>query len=336
VPGDRILVTGASGFVGRAVVARLVAEGRPVTLLCRPRSEVPETVGDVRVVRVADLRNASAVAPAMEGVRRVVHLAARAHQVFEMASSDLERYLEDNVQITLSIASAAAAAGVAGFLFMSTVGVLGQRSERGRPLTEESPTEPASPYAVSKLATELSLRFYLKDVMDLVILRPTLVCGVGAKGNLLRLLELSVRQLPIPLGAVNNRRTLTGLDELAGAVLAVLRRWEEGPASGTYLIGNAQPVSIASMVRYFQAGAGRGGLLLPIPVTLLSPVLRTAFGEGTRNQILADLEIDSSRFRREFGWNPPDTTEATLVEMGRNARRRPSGAGDAAPVGGRA
>jgi len=323
VAAERVVLTGASGFVGRAAARRLAAEGVPLTLLARPDSALPEPGGDVRVVRAADIADRGALREAMRDAAAAVHLAGRAHRPGETGPDRLAAYLDDNLRPSVAIAAEAATAGLRGVLFMSTVSVHGNGAPGAPALTAESRLRPESAYAASKAAAEAALRTLLEGgPTDLVVLRPTLVCGVGAVGNLERLVRLVARGVPLPFGAVRNRRTLTGVDGLADAVAAVLRRWREGRASGTWTVGDAAPVSLAEMVEALRRGLGRGGPSIPVPAPLLSAALGAA-SRGARDRLLGDLEVDPQPFARAFGWTPPSDTLAVLEAMAR--ARRPAG-----------
>lgn len=319
---SRVLVTGGSGFVGKSLLDALKTRGIGITLLRRTSSPplANDAAAGIRIVEAEEPLTAASAARAMEGVETVVHLAGLAHQRTAQSSADMDTYLRINTGLPITLAAACMDAGVRNFLFMSTIGVHGELSRPGAPLTETSPTLPTTPYSVSKLTAETALQAMLAGRCNLVVLRPTLVCGVGARGNLQRLLGLATSGVPLPFGAVRNRRTLVSLQDLTGAVLAVIDAWSRGDRSGTFVIGDRQPVSLSDILAAYRRGAGRGGATVPVPPPLLRLALRMLRRRRLANQLLGDLEVDSSRFRAEFGWDPPSSVLSTLEAMGRSAR----------------
>ncbi|HEY2806504.1 MAG TPA: NAD-dependent epimerase/dehydratase family protein, partial [Gemmatimonadales bacterium] len=213
----RVLVTGSTGFVGRALVAHLRAQGIAVT--AASRSAVTGTP-DVRLVPVGELGPSTAWNAALEGCSAVVHLAARVHQLHDQAPDPAAEYRRINVEGTVALARAAAAAGVSRFIFMSSVKVHGESSSR--PLIETDPLIGSDPYARSKAEAETAL-LDLAGPMQVMIIRPPLVYGAGVKANFLSMARWLARGVPLPLGAVTgNRRSLVALDNLVSLLSACL------------------------------------------------------------------------------------------------------------------
>jgi nucleoside-diphosphate-sugar epimerase len=263
-----VLVTGASGFVGSHLAAELERRGIPFRA---PRVELGPD---------ADW------GAALEGVDRVVHLAALAHD--RVADKNL---MAVNAQGTAHLAQAAAAAGVRHFIFTSTIGVQGEETF-GEILTEASPLAPRSRYAESKLEAE---RLLAGASLPVTVLRPTLVYGPRNPGNMLRLLRWVDRAWPLPLATVRNRRSLTYVGNLVSAIVAVLDK----PLAGTFIVCDAQPISTPALVRELAMGLGRPARLVPFPVIALP------------RRIAGSLEADASKLCRELQWRQPlETAEA--------------------------
>jgi nucleoside-diphosphate-sugar epimerase len=309
----RILLTGATGFLGQHLTPRLVAAGHVVAAAVRT-SEVTLPAGvETRVVGALD--GTTDWSAALAGVDTVIHLAGRAHQVRDTASDPRAAFTAVNRDATAGLAREAVTAGVRHILHLSTIHVLGHESPPGRPFTDDSPPQPASDYAFSKLAGEAALASgFAAEGGSLVILRPPLLVGPGMKGNLERLARLVRAPLPVPLGAIRNRRTLLPVDSLCDAILAVLARWAHGPASGLHAIGDAVPVSTAEIVSALREGGNGRAAILPVPAGLLRAGLVALGRHGLVARLFGDLEVDSSGFRRDFAWDPTQRTLDALRE----------------------
>ncbi len=311
----QVVVTGANGFIGRHLVPQLMAAGHRVTATSRGGG----APAGARHLALGSEGSEAAWRAALAGADAVVHLAGRAHLVAEAPGAAAEAaHMAVNRDWTLRLAGAAREAGVPRFLFASTIGVHGVPG--AEPVTEASPLAPHTPYAASKLAAEQGLAaLFGGEGLSLVVLRPPLVAGPGAPGNLARLLRLAATPLPLPLGAIRNRRTLLSVEGFSAAVLAVLRRWAQAqaPASGRYVLGDAAPVSTRDVVAALREGLGRRPRLVPVPAALLGGVLRAAGREGIAAQLLGDLVVEPAAFARDFGWQPVADTRATLRAMAR-------------------
>jgi nucleoside-diphosphate-sugar epimerase len=306
----RLLLTGGTGFVGRALVPRLVAAGHEV--LAATRGAAPP--GTTPLALDADSPEA-AWTEALRDVEAVVHVAGLAHRLSDDPARAEADHRRINRDWTLTLGRAAQAAGVARFLFVSTVYVHAVPPP-GTKVTEATPIAPVGPYATAKAEAEAGLRALFGDA-SLVTLRPSLVHGPGAAGNLARLVRLCDSGLPLPFGAVANRRTLVSVDALCRAIEAVLTRWRHAPAAGSYVLGDASPVSTAQMVSAIRDGLGRPPRLLPVPPALLGAVLRAAGKQAMAAQLLGDMEVDASAFARDFAWQSEADTLAGLRAMAR-------------------
>ncbi|EPR34521.1 NAD-dependent epimerase/dehydratase [Alkalidesulfovibrio alkalitolerans DSM 16529] len=311
-------VTGAAGFVGRAVCAELLARGHEVTALtrsadARTSGHLPE---GVRERAVGDLAMPQGLAEALRGVSVVVHLAARVHRMREDASDPLAAHRAANRDLTLALAREAAAQGVRRLVFCSTVKVLGERTAPGRPFRDDDPPAPEDPYAVSKREAEEGLFAMDREgVIEAVAVRPTLVVGPGAGGNLARLAAAVARGLPLPLGLANNRRSLVSLPNLALA-LALAAEHEAAPGKA-YLVRDDRDISTAELCRLLGEGMGRSARLLPVPPGLISFLARLAGKGAACGRLLGDLCVDDARIRAELGYTPLADLGESVRAMGR-------------------
>jgi len=309
VPLQKILVTGATGFVGRVLVERLLAERGAVRAAVRgattsfPRAVEQAVVGDIGPE--------TAWTRAVDGVDGVVHLAARVHMTGEDMSTALPLFRAVNAAASAALARAARDARVRRFVFLSTTTVYGDRSH-DRAFDESSPPAPASPYAQSKLEAEQLLAEALGgSATQLVVLRPPLVYGAKAKGNFARLVRLVQRGIPLPLGSVRNKRSLVFVGNLVDAIVRALDH--PAAAGRTYVVSDGEDLSTPDLIARIAAALGRPPRLFALPPALLR-LAGTLLGRRDEiSRLVDDMAVDSSRIRAELGWRPPLTLDQGLA-----------------------
>lgn len=305
----RVLVTGASGFVGSVLCADLTRRGALVRRAVRsPDGDIPETVA------VGDVGPRTDWRAALDGVDAVVHLAARVHVVRDSAASPLSEYRRVNIEGTRQLAQAAAQAGVRRLLLVSSIKVNGEVTRR--PFTEDDPPKPVGAYAISKWEAEQALIEASGRLgLEWVVLRPPLVYGPGVGANFLGLLHAVATRRPLPLGAIENRRSLAYVGNLVDAIHCCLVQQEA--ANRTFLIGDGEDVSTPDLVRRLACALGVSPRLLRVPV----PLLRTGgwlVGQRAAIERLAgSLQVDSGRLRSVLGWVPPHGLEQGLAATAR-------------------
>jgi nucleoside-diphosphate-sugar epimerase len=318
-----VLITGASGFVGTAVAARLVQLGCPTTRAAvrRAYTQLPPGVeGCVVTTLAADTDWTSALA----GIDSVVHAAARVHVMRESATDPLAAFRRVNVEGTLNLARQAAQAGVRRFVFISSIKVNGEVTEPGRPFRADDEPAPQDDYGVSKLEAEVGLRALAEATgMEVVIIRPVLVYGPGVRANFQALLRLVNNGVPLPFGKTANRRSLVALDNLADLVCTCLEH--PAAANQTFLVSDGEAVSTAGLVRAMATALGKKPRLLDVPLPWMSRVAQ-ALGQGAVTQRLFDsLEVDIDKNRQLLGWQPTTRMADALAATARpyvEARRR--------------
>ena len=288
-----IVITGASGFVGGALGRRLHALGRPLVAVSRqPDVHLP----GVRALAVPGYEDAAALDAACAGAACVVHLAALAHR-----SGSPEEFAA-SVRAAQALAAAAVRARVPRFLLVSSIGVLGNRTETG-PFTEASPARPVEPYAVSKLhAEEAVAAATASTATGLVIVRPPLIYGPHAPGNFGRLVGLVRRGLPLPVARVRNARTFIGIDNLLDLLVMCL---DHPAAPGElFLAGDAQDLSTPQLARCIGEGLERPAQLLGVPPPLLMGAATLLGRRRLAESLCTSLQVDASKARRVLGWTP--------------------------------
>ncbi|WP_083925125.1 SDR family oxidoreductase [Thioalkalivibrio sp. ALJ15] len=305
----RVLVTGATGFVGGAVVQRLAADGRRVPVAgCRRSVSVP---AGAELAVTPSLEPEADWSGALQGVEAVVHAAARVHVMDEDAADPLAEYRRDNVEGTLALARQAAQAGVRRFVFVSSIKVNGEQTASGSVFSASDAPAPVDPYGVSKAEAEAGLFALGRETgMEIVVVRPPLVYGPGVGGNFARMLQWIARGVPLPLGAVDNRRSLVGLDNLVDLLVTCLEH--PAAANRVFLAGDGEDLSTTDLLRRVAAAMGRRARLVPVPPVLLRAGAR-AVGRGEMARRLLDsLQVDISHTRETLGWEPPVSVDEGL------------------------
>lgn len=306
-----ILVTGATGFVGKAVVQRLLAEDKPQRVAVAVRRDDQPWPAQVLPRVTGDLEAATDWSLALEGVAAVVHCAARVHVMAETATDPLAEFRRVNVQGTLNLARQAAATGVRRFVFISSIKVNGEATQLGSPFTADDAPAPLDAYGVSKMEAEQGLReIALQTGMEVVIIRPPLVYGPGVKANFAALMRAVQRGWPLPLGAVHNQRSLVALGNLVDFIVTCISHPQA--ANQTFLVSDGQDLSTTDLIRGMARAAGVPARLLPVPVWALQAGARL-LGKGDAVQRLCgNLQVDISKARSLLGWVPPVSVEEGL------------------------
>ena len=305
----RVLVTGATGFIGPAVVEELQRAGHQVRVALR-RYMPP--LPDIEYTITGGIGPTTDWRPALAGVRAVVHLAARAH-VADGDPSSLARFREVNSLGTKRLAEAAADAGVRRFVFLSSVKAMAERSPPGRPLTEADPAHPEDAYGMSKREGEMAVvAVGERSGMETAILRAPLVYGPGVKGNFLRLLRLVDRGIPLPFGAVANRRSLVARINLARALRLCVERNEA--AGRIFLVADGEDLSTPELVRRLARALGRPARLVAVPPSLLRATASLFGRTGEMARLTGDLAVDGSLLRDRLGWRPAASVDEALAE----------------------
>ena len=304
----RIVVTGASGFVGGHVVGLLAKRGHEVVGVARRSVPMPERV---ELVRVADMAGDVDWAPILRGAGAVVHLAARVHRMQDTRDAH-DAYFRENVQATERLARAAARASVRRFVFLSTAKVHGEDSGQGA-FSERDTPHPSDSYAESKWEAEKTLqRVHTETALEVVTIRPPLVYGPGVGANFLSLMRHVERGMPLPLAQVSNRRSLVYVGNLAALVAECVEH--PGAAGQTFLACDGPSVSTPELIRAIARALQRPARLWPLPPTLMQRVARAAGLEAQVRRLTGSFAVDGSHAQSVLGFNAPFSFEAGLAE----------------------
>lgn len=306
-----VVVTGAAGFIGRALVGRLRADGREVRAVVRESRGAPE---DSIALGALEEASPAALAVAFAGANAVVHLAGRAHRMDERGR-DLERLHRANtVEATARIAQAAVKAGVRRFVLASSVKVNGEATLPGRPFRPDDPPAPADGYGRGKRDAETALAGAAeRSSMAVIVLRLPLVIGPGARGNVERLVEAVAARRVLPFGAIDNRRSVIGLANLCDAFVAALEA--DPPPEGVHFVADAGPVSTPALVRSIARALGVPTPLAFVPVPLLRLAGRLTGRGDSVDRVCGSLEVDDASFRAATGWRPVRTLDEELARV---------------------
>ena len=307
-----VLVTGASGFIGRHVIAELLQRSIKVRVASRQGAESLVRVDDVEVVPLSGPGTvATDWTDAVANCRAVINLAARAHVLRDQYEDPLRAFRLANVDYTRACGQAAASAGVQSFIFMSSVGVHGGTSG-AQPIQTESVIKPHTPYAYSKAEAEQALAEVVRwSDMKLTVLRPPLVYGPGAPGNFDVLVRAIAFGLPLPLGLLTgNRRSFVGIDNLVDLIMTCLNH--PAAANQTFLVSDGEDISTADLLRRLGGAMGRPTRLFPIPVGWLALGARLLGKREMFQSLCGSLQVDISKTCELLNWKPPISVDEGL------------------------
>lgn len=298
-----VVVTGANGFVGRALVTRLTNLSVAVVPCVRRACWIP---GEIVIGEVDGGTHWSA---AVEGCDAVVHLAARVHVMRDKALNPLQEFRRTNVSGTLNLARQAASAGVRRFIFLSSVKVNGESSPHGAPFTENDTPAPQDAYGLSKLEAEIGLRAIATETgMEVVVIRSPLVYGPGVKANFLVMMRLLARGIPLPLAVVtNNLRSLTSLANLVNFIEVCLTH--PAAANQTFFVSDGEDLSTAELLSRLGKAIGRPARLFYVPLGILKLGAIVLNRSGVFERLCGTLQIDISKNLKLLGWKPQITVD---------------------------
>ena len=303
-----IVLTGATGFLGARVADQIDRQGG-LNLTCLVRKAVP--AGRGREVVIKGLDASSDWSAILKNQNVVIHAAARAHIMKEEVTDPLAEYRRVNVDGTLNLARYAVEAGVKRFVFISSIKVNGEQIAPGRPFTCDDTPTPKDPYAISKLEAEQGLQqIALETGMEVVIIRPPLVYGPGVKGNFASMIKLVEKGLPLPFGAIDNRRSLVGLDNLVDLIITCIDH--PNAANQVFLVSDGEDLSTSGLLRRVAKAMGKPSRLIPVPAGLLQLGATVLGKKAIGQRLLGSLQVDISSTRERLDWTPPVSVDEGL------------------------
>ena len=307
-----ILVTGAGGFVGTAVVSELAKQGISYRAVTREPREGYFSIGNITPQ--------TDWTAALDGIDSIIHLASRAHVMNEAVADPIAHFRSVNVDSTLSLAKQAIKAGVKRFVFISSIKVNGEATEPGRPFTAEDPPNPQNPYAQSKLDAEQGLLALSRgSSLEVTVIRPPLVYGPGVKANFATMMDWVNRGIPLPLGSVHNRRSFVFVGNLAD--LIVLTAIHPNAGGQIFLVSDGEDISTTELFRKIAQALGRPSLVMPLPASLVT-LMAAAIGQSAvASRLIDSLQVDVSKTRALLGWEPRKNISEGLRQTARSFQR---------------
>lgn len=304
----KILVTGANGFIGKALLSVLVQQGYEVIAAVRNLSSQKEF--STSMIAVGNIDQKTDWTKALKGVHIVIHLAARVHIMAERSAEALSLYRQVNVLGTLNLAQQAIKAGVTRFIFASTIKVLGE--ERSKPYTHQDIAAPADAYALSKWEAEQGLQQLSQQYnLEVIILRFPLVYGAGVKANFLRLIKWVDKGVPLPFGAINNKRSLVYLGNLVDAITVCCQHYK---ASGkVFLISDGVDLSTTELIQRLAYHLQVKARLFSIDPWLIDNILTLLGKKSEARRLLGSLTVDNSYLCSVLNWQVPYSIDEGLA-----------------------
>jgi nucleoside-diphosphate-sugar epimerase len=297
----RVLVSGSTGFVGKALILAILFRGHhPDEAVRRAKEKTNDRVSTFVVENIDGRTNWS---KALESAEAVIHLAARVHVMRESADDPLAEFRRVNTEGTLNLARQAAEAGVRRFIFLSTIGVNGNSTLHGKVFAPTDTPSPHDPYSMSKYEAEIGLHSIAHSTgMEVVIVRPPLVYGPNAPGNFGKLTRLVAKSLPLPLGSINNRRSLVGIDNLVDFIITCLE--QPAAANETFMVSDGEDLSTPDLIRRMARTMNRPARLLPVPRSVLMAAATILGKRDMAQRLCGSLQVDISKSRALLGWKP--------------------------------
>lgn len=315
-----ILVTGSSGFVGAAIIKCLADSAHEVRASSRHKSlNLPDNVD---FFNSGDLGTVIDWRPALNQVDVVIHTAARVHIMNDDISESLTEFRRINTLATLNLARQASQAGIKRFIYISSVKVNGEMTESNKPFTPDDQFVPDDPYGLSKYEAEQGLLALSKETgMEVVIIRPPLVYGPGVRANFASMLKWVDRGVPLPFGAINNQRSLVGLDNLVSFIIHCIDHPEA--ANEVFLISDGEDLSTTELLRKVAKSFGKQARLIPVAVSWMTFAAKLVGKEAVANRLFGSLQLDISKATNLLGWKPVITMEQQLQKTAETYLNKP-------------
>lgn len=306
-----VFITGATGFIGRALCVRMLDSGWRVLGAWRKNVSRANLPARVEGVQIETIENYNDDTGALKGVDTIIHLAARAHVMNDGLSSSLDIFRRINVVGTQRLAYAAARAGVKKFIFISSIKVNGESSPV--PYTENDLPAPEDAYGISKYEAEQALAVIAAETgLKTVIIRPPLVYGPGVKANFENLIKLAASGLPLPFKSIHNRRSFIYLGNLIDAIFTgVINPKAEGE---TFLVNDGQDISTPDLIKMLAAALDKKVALFPLHSAILNGLFKIVGKSDELEKLTGSLFVDSSKIRNLLGWKPPFTLKEGIKE----------------------
>ena len=307
----KIVITGINGFIGTGLRSRLLHSGHTVIGATNKANSTRLALEGVETAAIGTVNAATDWHNALAGCEAVVHLAARVHVMRDEATDPLAEFRAVNVEGTLNLARQAAETGTRRFVYISSIKVNGEQTPPGRPFTELDVPVPLDPYGISKHEAEEGLcKLAQQTGMEVVIIRSPLVYGPGVKANFLNMMRWLHKGVPLPLGVINNRRSLVALDNLLDFIVTCLDH--PAAANQTFLVSDGEDLSTAELLRRLAAALNVPARLLPVPQKLLEAGFKIVGQSVLAQRLCGSLQVDITKARTMLDWSPPVSVDEGL------------------------
>jgi nucleoside-diphosphate-sugar epimerase len=313
---SKVLITGANGFVGRYLTHYLVSAGLSVNCAMRTDTVLDDKID--KKILIPSIYGRTDWTEALSGREVVIHLAARVHVMNDTSVDPLAEFRKVNVDGTLNLARQAASAGVKRFIFISSVKVNGEHTEAGKPFTEEVAANPQDAYGISKLEAEQGLLKIAQETgMEVVIIRPPLVYGAGVKANFASMMRAVKRGVPLPLGAIHNKRSFV----YVGNLVSMIMRCIDHPAAANqvFLVSDGHDLSTTELLRCCAVALRVKARLLPVPQKFIEVCANLLGKRAVAQRLCGNLQLDITKASTMLGWTPPfsvaDGLQVTAIDL---------------------
>lgn len=308
-----VLITGASGFIGSAVVCRLVSHSE-LKLRGAVRRVNRQLTSLIDVAQVDDLTQSTDWKAALQGIDLVVHTAARVHVMQDGASDPLAEFRRINVEGTLNLARQAVVTGVKRFVFISSIKVNGEETLLDNPFFADDLPAPTDPYGISKMEAEQGLQNLARETgMEVTIIRPPLVYGSGVKANFKTMMCWLNRGIPLPLAAINNKRSLVALDNLVDLIVICMDH--PAAANQIFLAGDGEDLSTSELLQRMARVLRKPARLFPVPARFLELGAVSLGNRALAQRLCGSLQVDISKTQKVLGWTPPISVDEGLKRV---------------------
>jgi nucleoside-diphosphate-sugar epimerase len=313
----KFMISGAGGFVGKALCAELLRRGQSVSAAVRSGNSLIE---NTEVIIIGAIDGETNWADALADVDVVIHLAARVHVMRENATDPLAEFLKVNLHGTSNLARQAASSGVKRLVYVSSIKVNGEQTSTTQSFTELDEPSPQDFYSISKWQAEQALwRISQETGLEIVVVRPPLVYGSGVKGNFAQMLAVIAKRIPLPLASADNRRSLIYVKNLVDALIACATH--PVAAGQTYLVCDGEDISTPDLLRQLGDAMGCPAHILPLPLSWLRMLGKLSGKSDQVERLLGSLQVDSGKIRRDLNWVPPYTLQQGLQATAELHRR---------------
>lgn len=306
----KILITGATGFVGRALFENLKLKKKYLVHLTT-RTNQEDLFEGAKAFNIGEIDSNTNWKDALDGVSCVIHCAARTHMMESKQTVSLNAYRRINVDGTKNLAKQAARIGIKRFIFLSSVKVNGEETITSKSFQYDDIPRPKDAYGISKWEAEQALLEVSKKIgLELVIIRAPLIYGVRVKGNFLRILNLIYKKIPFPFFNINNSRSFIGLDNLVDLITHCI---DHPKATGkTFLVSDGEDISTPDLIRKLSKIMGRSSRLFSFPISIIKLMSYLVGKTSEVNRLISSLRVNSSHTRKILEWNPPFSLDEGL------------------------